>query len=732
MKKIMCFLLIFFSFLFGEIRIIKPGISGKTSFAIFIDSLTFEKTSEAVIKYRNAIEKGNLPTFVLINNWKSPEEIKKEIIKLYNSKPKLEGAVFIGDIPIPMIREAQHLTSAFKLDEQRFSWDRSSVPSDRFYDDFDLKFEFINKDTLKPLYFYYRLLPDSPQRIEKEIYTARIKPSPDSLKYEKIKNYLLKISRLNSGREKIDNVLVFTGHGYHSESLTSWADESLLMQEHFPDAFRVGGRFKKYFYEMSKEIKKVILSELENPKVDLAIFHAHGVSDAQLLASYGKARNVNENIESIKLYLRSKLRSAKESNRSIEETKEYFKKSFGVPDEWFEGAFDEEVIKKDSLLSYNLDIHIEDVRKINPQAKLIIFDECFNGSFHLDEYIAGEYVFGNGNTICGVANSVNVLQDLYVSEMIGLLRLGLRVGEWHKLNNYLESHLFGDPTFVFSDKFDNNLIAVLSNPDEKSLYKLLKSSDAVLRTFAVYKIFKLKGSKFSDDLKSIYLKDSSPNVRLMTLKCLAELRDKNFETILLTSINDPVEIIRRFSVIWMGLIGKAEFLPYIVRAAFDDESDRVRYNAKSVLELTNSNESIEIIKNEYEKILKEKLKYNFDTSSFYFRVPDKRRQNEIFEVVLNDTVNLRKRIFEVRTFRRYVYQDALSNLISVLRDKQKPIELRIAIAEALGWYTFSPNRTTIIQACDYIIKSETNDRLKQEALKTINRLITGSNNPLTP
>lgn len=732
MKKIMCFLLIFFNFLFGEIRIIKPSISGKTSFAIFIDSLTFEKTSEAVIKYRNAIEKGNLPTFVLINNWKSPEEIKKEIIKLYNSKPKLEGAVFIGDIPIPMIREAQHLTSAFKLDEQRFSWDRSSVPSDRFYDDFDLKFEFINKDTLKPLYFYYRLLPDSPQRIEKEIYTARIKPSPDSLKYEKIKNYLLKISRLNSGREKIDNVLVFTGHGYHSESLTSWADESFLMQEHFPDAFRVGGRFKKYFYEMNKEIKKVILSELENPKVDLAIFHAHGVSGAQLLASYGKARNVNENIESIKLYLRSKLRSAKESNRSIEETKEYFKKSFGVPDEWFDGAFDEEVIRKDSLLSYNLDIHIEDVRKINSQAKLIIFDECFNGSFHLDEYIAGEYVFGNGNTICGVANSVNVLQDLYVSEMIGLLRLGLRVGEWHKLNNYLESHLFGDPTFVFSDKFDNNLIAVLSNPDEKNLYKLLKSGDAVLRTFAVYKIFKLKGSKFSDDLKLIYLRDSSPNVRLITLKCLAELRDKNFETILLTSINDPAEIIRRFSVIWMGLIGKAEFLPYIVRAAFDDESDRVRYNAKSVLELTNSNESIEIIKNEYEKILKEKLKYNFDTSSIYFRVPDKRRQNEIFEVVLNDTVNLRKRIFEVRTFRRYVYQDALSNLLSALQDKQKPIELRIAIAEALGWYTFSPNRTTIIQACDYIIKSETNDRLKQEALKTINRLITGSNNPLTP
>lgn len=732
LKFILIVVLISIGFADAQIRILKPGVNSKTSFAIFIDSLTFARTYDAVIKYKNSVEKDKLGTYVLVNNWKSPDEIKSEIIKLYNSKPKLEGAVFIGDIPIPMIREAQHLTSAFKLDEQRFTWNRSSVPSDRFYDDFDLKFEFIKQDTVQKLYFYYKLLPESPQRIQKEIYTARIKPSPDSLKYEKIRNYLLKISELKNQNDELNNVLVFTGHGYHSESLISWSDETQILSEQFPDAFKVGGRFKKYFYEMSRNIKKIILSELENSNLDIAIFHAHGVDDAQLLSSYPKATNVNENIESVKYYLRSKLRSAKESNRSIEETKEYFKKSFGVPDDWFEGAFDDEVIRKDSILNYNLDIHIDDVRKIFPQPKFIIFDECFNGSFHLDQYIAGEYVFGNGKTIAAIGNSVNVLQDLFITELIGLLNYGVRLGQWHKFNNYLESHLIGDPTFRFRLNSKISIDELFNSNDEKTLRKYLNSVDAVIRTLTIKRLFDLKKEDFSPDLKKIYLNDPSPNVRLMAIKCLAQLRDKNFEDILLKSINDPNELIRRFSVQWMGFIGKKEFLALIVRASFDDESDRVRYNAKSVMELINSDEKIQIINQEIEKILNEKIKFNFTRDDFFIRIPDKKRQKEIFDVIENDTVSLRKKIYEVRTFRKYIYEDAVEKLIEIAKSENKPEELRVAVIEASGWYYFSPKRFKIIDACKRLQNQDTPLEVRQEAIKTINRLVEGPNNPFTP
>ncbi len=716
----------------AKIRILKPGINSKTSFAIFIDSLTLTKTYDAVIKYKNSIEKDGLGTYVLINNWKSPDEIKNEIIKLYNSKPKLEGALFVGDIPIPMIREAQHLTSAFKLDEIRFAWNRSSVPSDRFYDDFDLKFKFIKQDTVQKLYFYYKLLPESPQRIEKEIYTARIKPSPDSLKYEKIRNYLLKISELKNLNEDLNNVLVFTGHGYHSESLISWSDETQILSEQFPEAFKIGGRFKKYFYEMDKNIKKIILSEVENYNLDIAIFHAHGVEDVQLLSSYPKATNINENIENIKYYLRSELRSAKENNRSVEETKEYFKKLFGVPDNWFEGAFDDEIIKQDSILNYNLDIHIEDVRKISPQPKFIIFDECFNGSFHLDQYIAGEYVFGNGKTIAAIGNSVNVLQDLFISELIGLLNYGARLGQWHRFNNYLESHLIGDPTFRFRSNSKIQIDLLINSNDEKKLKQFLNSDYAIIRALAIKKLFKLKREDFSLDLKKFYLNDGSPNVRLMALKCLAQLRDNNFEDILLKSINDPNELIRRFSVQWMGFIGKKKFLPLIIRASFDDESDRVRYNAKSVMELMNSDENTQIIQKEIEKILNDKEKYGFARSDFFIRIPDKKRQKEIFNVIENDTVSLRKKIYEVRTFRKYIYEDAVEKLIEIANSDSKPKELRVAVIEALGWYYFSPRRFEIINACKKLQNQNTPLEVTQEAIKTINRLSEGPNNPFTP
>lgn len=57
-------------------------------------------------------------TYLLVDEWKSPEQIRKLLIQLHSDrKSPLEGCVFVGDIPIPMLRDAQHLTSAFKMDQ---------------------------------------------------------------------------------------------------------------------------------------------------------------------------------------------------------------------------------------------------------------------------------------------------------------------------------------------------------------------------------------------------------------------------------------------------------------------------------------------------------------------------------------------------------------------------------------------------------------------------------------
>ena len=82
----------------------------------------------------------------------------RDVLRKLYAENALEGCVFIGDVPIAMITKAQHLTSAFKMDERDHPLHETSVPSDRFYDDFDL--QFVPQGTpSQGLFHYYDTLP---------------------------------------------------------------------------------------------------------------------------------------------------------------------------------------------------------------------------------------------------------------------------------------------------------------------------------------------------------------------------------------------------------------------------------------------------------------------------------------------------------------------------------------------------------------------------------------------
>ena len=145
MKK--TYLLLAISLLLSSIvcgqSIVKPSINTKTTFAIIIDSKSYAEAKKEIDEYKKIIENDGLGTYIISHTWTKPDEIREILIKLYNDKKApLEGTVLVGDIPIPMLRDAQHLTSAFKMDQKR-NWQQSSVPSDRFYDDFGLKFDYL-------------------------------------------------------------------------------------------------------------------------------------------------------------------------------------------------------------------------------------------------------------------------------------------------------------------------------------------------------------------------------------------------------------------------------------------------------------------------------------------------------------------------------------------------------------------------------------------------------------
>lgn len=721
----------------SQVKIIEPDKNHPTTFAIVVDEITYEKCKNAINEYKKAIEADGLSAYIIHSNWKNPDEIKSELKKLYEMPVPLEGAVFIGDIPIPMLRNGQHFTSAFKLDEDRYPWVRSSVPSDRFYEDFDLQFEYLMQDTVNLLYHYYAFLPESPQRIEKEIYSARIKPSGKDIdKYKAISEYLFRISKQKKEKSWISNAFVFTGHGYHSQSLPSWADERLSLREQFPQLFTSRGRIKNLNFQMSDEMKEILLIELQQNNLDLAIFHAHGDDDLQLILSYPQPRNVQQNIESVKLYLRSKLRTAQRRNQSLEETKEYFMRELNVPESWFDGTFSDSLILADSLLAYKLDIHLDDIRKISPQPKFIMFDQCFNGSFHLDEYVAGEYVFGNGNVVVAEANSVNVLQDKWADELLGLLNLGVRVGLRHREINILESHIIGDPTFSFASYLNQDLNSkiVLERSNVDFWKELVKSEKDEIRSLAVRYLYKNLKNEFDFGLSEIYSNDESINVRLNALKCLAEINGEIFHEILKISINDPYEFIRRKSAEWMGEVGKVEFLPYLVKQVITDESPRVTFNGRSSLTfispLKAKEETEKFVESMPDIASKELIKSQLETSlirSYEWL------NNEIIPHILSDTLKLRSKLSEIRTFRNYKFIEAVPFLLEQLRNEMQPDSVRRYIAEALGWFNFYYERGTILSVLEETLNSHnTPAEVRKEIIRTRNRILAGQNDVMLP
>ncbi|MBN1350502.1 HEAT repeat domain-containing protein [candidate division KSB1 bacterium] len=707
-----------------------------TSFAIVVDSATYQNTGNSIDKYQQALENEGLSALILIDTWNDPNEIRDELERLYHSNPPLEGAVFIGDIPIPMLRDAQHLTSAFKMDQQgRFSIQRSSVPSDRFYEDFDLRFSFIKQDSSNELLFYYSLNAESAQTIKKEIYSGRIRPPvDDESKYSMIENYLKRVVRQKAQKPTLSHAMTIAGHGYHSEALSAWEGELLALREQFPQFYQPGGSITNLYHSMRSDLKQTVLRELENPDLDLALFHAHGGVEAQYLLGDPPLPTIAAQVEAIKFFLRGKLRAAKRSKKSIAEVQSDYIKRYNIPPEWFEGAFDDSLTQTDSLAWANRDIEVTDIETLAPQPELIVFDECFNGAFHHSPYIAGQYVFGNGNTIAAIANSVNVMQDIWADEFLGLLGFGLRVGLYHRMNSYLESHIIGDPTFAFHYQggADLNHLLIQRKAHIKHWKSLLKSDQVPLRRLAIHALSRNQGSRFTESLLEIYRSDPSFIVRLAVLRALAAQRSPEFEHILFETINDPYELVRRKTVSLMGDIGNPAYIAPLLKTIFTDPAKRVAFNAQTALE------KIDVRNIDYERLPqtlnaypgKESLEQYLSQKVFY-------KYDWIYKEVLpeikSDSLQLKKRIRAVRYFRNYRLHRAVPELIEIAKEPGQQPAVRVALLEALGWFTFSNQRLLIISACDEILAQlDAPADIHNEALKTKNRLHQGANHPLTP
>lgn len=710
--------------------VINPSVKTKTSFAIIVDSESYNQAKTELEAYKKVIEQDGLGTYIIYHAWTSPDQIRELLVKLHSSRTQpLEGAVFVGDIPIPMLRDVQHLTTAFKMDQKR-NWQQSSVPSDRFYDDFGLKFDFIKQDSVKPLYFYYSLKAESNHTLRSNIYSARIKPLEKSKtdKYTQLRNYLNKVVSVRTTEKNniIDNITVARGHGYNSESRVAWAGEQLALREQFPVAFNTGGNVKFMDFDTYWPMKPYWLNEVLRPDLDVMLFHHHGSNDYQYINGYKTGSDVNTSIENIKLYLRSKVVSyAKKKGNTKEDAIEYYTNWLGVPRSWSEEAFDPELQKKDSIMNLILDITVKDILEIAPNARFVMFDACYNGSFYEDEYIAGAYIFNEGKTIVTQGNTVNTIQDKWPDRFLGLLNLGLRVGQWGKYTQYLETHIIGDPTFHFapntSSQFDINEALTVHSKDNTFWIKALSSTSPDIQAIALHRLFDNNAANISELLKKTYIKSPYMIVRLECLILLSQLDDDNFTEVLALATTDSYELTRRLALDFIPRNGSDKLLPAVAKAILNDNtSERIVFKISSGLRMMDLDKlEVEIIKQSNSLPLYSRD--NLEGILKNIRSTNNSKKKDI-AIILDKSVKEKSRSLEISRFRNNPVTEYVDTLFGVLDDITYEPDLRLKTAEALGWYNYSYRKNYIIEHLEKIMPQEKDAAVLHEIKKTIKRL----------
>lgn len=695
----------------------------KKGFAIFIDPASYKEAKAEVEAYAQSVEKQGLKTYIVEDVWYNPDSIKAVIKSMATQKDApIEGMVFIGDIPVPMLFDAQHFASGFKPKQNMKRMEKSSCPSDRFYDDLDLEFEFISQDSKKPNLFYYTLPATSTQVCAPELYSARIKTcnKGDKTKYDRLKAYLKKVVAQKEKNETLSQVFYFAGHGYNSESILARMDEKIAYREHFPWLQRQANGIVFQDHLDDEFSKFPLMTQMQRKDLSLAVLHHHGYPDEEYLNGYPLPKNASDELKSANRFFRSKIRKAVEGGEDKDAACARWAAKYDVPIHWFDSIFTRASILEDSLYNDKLDLHITDLGKYQPNAKVVFLDACFNGAFNYDEYMAEEYIFEGGDCVVAIANSVNSLQDKWCDRHIGMLGYGLRVGNMVKYNPYLGAHVFGDPTFAFAPgtevSFDVNEAIYKNN---KFWKKQLKTADAAIKCFALEMLVKNKGIT-SAELLEIFKTASENTVRLYAFMMLTTFKDDNFVEAITLALNDSYEIVQRFGGVYAGKCGDERIIPALVSAISRvANGSRVDFQLRGALELFPQDKILA----EFEKQDPCKNYYDKDKEVARIKALFGRYSNVIMEKEL-DTPNatVKEKINMMRNFRNKNLHTATDKMMQIFAEESDE-ELRCAIVEAFGWFNYSYKRSEIINFCEQVWASDAySDKVRNEALKTAKRL----------
>lgn len=713
----------------AKISIERPAQKSATSFAVVIDAATYEKCHAEVAAYRDALQKDGLAVYTISADWTSPEEIRAELAKLYKSNSKkmpLEGCVFIGDVPYVSVQNAQHMTTAFKMNEERFPIDEASVTSDRFYDDLNLSFEFIKRDSVDNLRYYYKLSENSAQHLNPSFYSGRIH-YPEQMggdKYEATAKYLRKVVAERERQEKIDYMVTFAGAAYNSDCLVTWMDERVMLEEIFPQLSRNDHRaLKQLNFRMNNyNMTYKLFAELERDEVDIMLFNEHGSPDKQHISGEGQIDSFNARLEALRYTVYSAIRreERKGEKGDVEGAKAYFKERYHLTDKFFEEYYNPTPSTKDPD-----DLNLEDLNSHTLNPRFVVFNACYNGSFHQPGYVAGSYIFGDGRTVVAQGNTVNVLQDRWTYEMFGLLTHGVRVGQYNRMIATLEGHIIGDPAFRFAPTVEGTLAQdmvtkrVAKGKNVSYWTSLLDAPNADVQSLAL-RMLADGGAISAKELLNKYRTCNYATTRMECLKLI--MRNGSCpESIAAVSeaLYDSYEVVRRNAATYAWMLGAEELADEVSDVLINyPESQRVGFILNRAMEMLPEQVAMAAF-DKAAAATHYPEKENIEALRKYQLRSQKTKQSEM-EDLFNNEEKLAARISAIRGVRNNTYHEYVPQMIALVQDEAQPMELRVAVVEALGWFVASPRKAEIIAACEAL--KSTDKALMAEAQQTINRL----------
>lgn len=704
-------------------RIQPPSVEGAYSFAIIADVETADRCRRSLDDYKRTLESEGLPVYLVSGSWRSPEEVRDLLRRLHRDHG-LEGCVFVGDIPVAMIQRAQHLTSAFKMDEHRYDVHEASVPSDRFYDDFDLAF---TPQGTPPsgLFHYYELSPSSPQYISCDIYSGRIRAQAGlGDPYGQIDRYLAKAVAAHRSATRLDRFVSYTGHGSYSNSLVAWRDEQQLLDEQFGATFRRTQGAKFLRYSMQPFMKQTVIRELRRDDLDLMVFHEHGMPDRQYLSGTPYVSTGEEAASELGILLREQARRPGSGrDRALARAA-----AMGLDPAWYCDATDPALMRHDSLADLRTGIVVGEVAQIAPDARFVLFDACYNGDFREPDFIAGHYIMSPGRCVATLANSVNVLQDKSSFDLLGLLGEGFRLGSWARNIHNLESHLFGDPTFRFASPRPSREVEELSHRVDTLFWSArLGDRHPDVQNLAMIRLREADAPGLADRLLGLLEHSPYAVVRYNAFRLLESYGGSHFREALRLAAYDRFEFLRRVAVTRMGRVGDEAFIPLLV-----DVYVRDRNAARIVFNISQS-----ILCFDKDRV-KAAVEAYFAGRRF-FRAPEMRDEllrmvedeegrspgEESLADMLDPAVRPDWRLARIAFLKNRPYHQHIAPLLGLLRDETQPEEVRQRLAEALAWFDLSVHRDAIARTGrELLAGGRGSEGFRKELQRMVHRLET--------